>query len=65
MRCVKACPAKALVGNSWFPGLAREEILDVQACDKWKKKHYPQFHNGHNCGICSAVCPYGSKNVHN
>jgi len=20
-----------------------------------------QFHNGHNCGICSSVCPYGLK----
>jgi epoxyqueuosine reductase QueG len=65
MRCVEACPADALVGNSWFPGLAREEILDVQACDKWKKTHYTRFHNGHNCGICSAVCPYGLKSLSN
>jgi epoxyqueuosine reductase len=63
MRCVEACPAKALKGNAWYPGLPREEILDVQACDQWKKKHYFQYHKGHNCGICSAVCPYGSKTV--
>jgi len=61
MICVEACPAKALKGRKWYPGLAREEILDVQACDLWKKKHYFQFHRGHNCGICSAVCPYGLK----
>lgn len=61
MRCVEACPAKALKGNAWYPGLPREEILDVQACDRWKKEHYFQYHNGHNCGICSAVCPYGLK----
>ena len=60
-RCVDACPANALKGQAWYPGLAREEILDVRACDQWKKKHYFQFHNGHNCGICSAVCPYGLK----
>lgn len=59
--CVDACPAKALVGNAWYPGIPREEILDVHACDRWKKKHYSQFHNGHNCGICSAVCPFGQK----
>jgi len=60
-RCVDACPAGALKGSAWYPGLAREEILDVRACDRWKKEHYFQFHEGHNCGICSAVCPYGLK----
>ena len=60
-RCVDACPAKALNGKKWYPGLPREEILDVQACDQWKKEHYFQFNKGHNCGICSAVCPYGLK----
>ncbi len=61
MSCVEACPAKALKGGKWYPGLAREKILDVQACDLWKKKHYFQYHKGHICGICSAVCPYGQK----
>jgi epoxyqueuosine reductase QueG len=60
-RCVEACPAKALKGNAWYPGIPREEILDVRACDQWKKTHYFQYHKGHNCGICSAVCPYGLK----
>jgi len=40
MRCVEACPAKALKGNMWYPGVPREEILDVRACDQWKKEHY-------------------------
>ena len=61
MRCVEACPAKALTGNAWYPGLPREEILDVRSCDQWKKDHYFQYHMGHNCGICSAVCPHGLK----
>lgn len=60
-RCVTACPAGALTGNAWYPGLAREEILDVRACDRWKKDHYFRYHKGQNCGICSAVCPYGLK----
>jgi epoxyqueuosine reductase QueG len=60
-RCVEACPAGALKGSAWYPGLAREEILNVRACDRWKKEHYFQYHKGHNCGICSAVCPYGLK----
>lgn len=61
--CVDACPADALVGNAWHPGLAREELLDVQKCDDWKKENYYQFHKGHNCGICAAVCPFGTKQM--
>jgi epoxyqueuosine reductase len=60
-RCVEACPAKALKGNAWYPKVPREEILNVWACDQWKKEHYFQYHKGQNCGICSAVCPYGLK----
>ncbi|MGD8366119.1 MAG: 4Fe-4S double cluster binding domain-containing protein [Desulfobacterales bacterium] len=60
-RCVEACPAGALKGGAWYPGVPREDILDVHACDQWKKTHYCQYHGGHNCGICSAVCPYGLK----
>ena len=60
-RCVEACPAGALKGSTWVAGMPREAILDVTACDRWKKENYYQFHKGHNCGICSAVCPYGLK----
>lgn len=63
MRCVEACPARALKGAIWRPGLPRKAILDVQACDQWKKAHYFQFHAGHTCGICTAVCPYGLKTL--
>ncbi len=61
MQCVEACPAGALKGNPWYPGLPRNEILDVKICNRWKKENYFEFHKGHNCGICSAVCPYGLK----
>lgn len=59
--CVDACPACALQGAAWYPGIRRKEILDVRACDRWKKENYFQYHQGHNCGICSSVCPYGLK----
>lgn len=62
-RCVEACPAGALTGSSWSPGLPREDILDAKACDRWKKENYSRLHGGHVCGICSAVCPYGLKLV--
>jgi epoxyqueuosine reductase QueG len=57
----RACPAVTLTGESWPPWKPREEVLDVRACDEWKKKHYFQFHEGHDCGICSAVCPADLK----
>jgi epoxyqueuosine reductase len=60
-RCVEACPAKALKGAAWHPGIPREEILDVHACDGWKKEHWYPLNKGHVCGICSAVCPHGLK----
>ena len=60
-RCIEACPAGALKGSAWAAGMPRETLLDVTACDRWKKENYYQYHNGHNCGICSAVCPYGLK----
>jgi epoxyqueuosine reductase len=62
-RCVEACPAKALTGAAWYPGIPREEVLDVHACDGWKKERWYQFHKGHVCGICSAVCPHGLKSL--
>ena len=61
MACVEACPANALKGNEWYPGLERERILDAAKCDRWKKENYFEYHQGHNCGICSSVCPYGRK----
>lgn len=57
--CVEACPAAAIKGNLWEPGIPREMILDVYRCDQWKKENYFQFNQGHNCGICAAVCPFG------
>lgn len=58
-KCIEACPADALLGNLWYPGIPREELLDVWSCDRWKKEQYYHFNKGHNCGICAAVCPFG------
>ena len=58
-RCVDACPANALAGASWHPGMPRKELIDVVKCDRWKKENYFEFNEGHNCGICAAVCPFG------
>ncbi len=60
-KCIEACPAEALKGGSWYPGVARDVILDAWACDRYKKTHFHKFHGGHNCGICTQACPVGQK----
>ena len=60
-KCVDACPAGALTGKKWQAGASREDILDAQACDEYKKTYFMEFHGGHNCGICASACPFGNK----
>lgn len=60
-KCIEACPAEALKGGSWRPGVERNVILDAWACDRYKKDHFYKFHSGHNCGICTQACPIGQK----
>jgi epoxyqueuosine reductase len=62
-RCIEACPAKALKGGNWHPGVERDVILDAWACDRFKKRHFQKFHSGHNCGICTHACPVGQRLV--
>ncbi len=59
--CIDACPAGAIVGERWYPGLERERLVDVFKCDEWKKRNYYAICEGHVCGICMAVCPFGRK----
>jgi epoxyqueuosine reductase len=60
-KCIESCPAEALKGGSWSPGVEREVILDAWTCDRYKKTHFLNFHSGHNCGICTQACPVGQK----
>ena len=60
-QCIEACPASALKGGAWKPGVERHVILDARACDAYKKTHFYKFHGGHNCGICTQACPVGQK----
>ena len=62
-KCVEACPAHALKGALWQPGIPREEILDAHACEQWKKEHFSQYLEGRLCGICSSACPFGRKTL--
>lgn len=62
--CISACPAKALKGNHWQPGLDREVIVDAFACHANASKlakdggWTPPI-----CGICINVCPWTQKYI--
>jgi len=59
--CIDSCPAKAIIGGKWYPGLPREQLVNVYKCDDWKKKNYFAICEGSVCGICMAICPFGRK----
>ncbi|MFH1153929.1 MAG: 4Fe-4S double cluster binding domain-containing protein [Pseudomonadota bacterium] len=60
-KCIEACPAGALKGGTWSPGVERDVLLDAWACDRFKKTHFSEFQGGHTCGICTRACPVGQK----
>ncbi|WP_432663906.1 epoxyqueuosine reductase [Wukongibacter baidiensis] len=60
-RCVKACPALALRGGTWYPGSGREELVDAQACSEHMSTYYKNIGRGSVCGICIKNCPKGAK----
>jgi len=62
-KCIEACPAKALKGGCWEPGVERDILLDAWACDHHKKTFFLSYHGGHNCGICTQACPMGQKQL--
>lgn len=61
--CVESCPAQALRGSIWTPGLAREEIVDVESCYK-KQLEIMSKNTGIEtdlCGKCFALCRYTKR----
>ncbi|KXG73647.1 4Fe-4S double cluster binding domain-containing protein [Thermotalea metallivorans] len=60
-KCVQACPAMALRGGLWYPGMPREEMVDARACSMHMHAHYQHIGRGSVCGICIKTCPQGNK----
>ncbi|AOT68843.1 4Fe-4S double cluster binding domain-containing protein [Geosporobacter ferrireducens] len=60
-KCVENCPALAIRGNQWEPGIPREELFDAQACSTHMHQHYQHIGRGSVCGICVKSCPMGRK----
>ncbi len=58
--CVDACPAHALRGALWTPGLPREELLCRESCKEMQLARMKAATGIETdlCGLCFAVCPY-------
>jgi len=57
--CMKACPAGAISGREYVPGMARDDFFDALKCSRYMKDAYKDIGRGAVCGICMAVCPKG------
>lgn len=61
--CVQQCPAQALTGVQWRPGLPRQALLDAEKCYQTQLRIMEQSCGirADLCGKCFAVCPYTVK----
>ncbi len=59
--CVKACPCGAIKGAEWYPGISREELVDVEKCSEYMKRAFQSIGRGAVCGVCIAACNYKRK----
>lgn len=58
--CKNACPAKAITGNNYVYGDARDTILDAHRCSEHMKT-YKDIGRGAVCGICMRACPHNQR----
>ena len=58
--CKNACPAKAITGNDYVYGNARDTVFDARRCSEHMKT-YKDIGRGAVCGICMRVCPYNQR----
>ena len=58
LSCVKACPSQAIKGENWVVGMEREELLDVERCNKVTEENKVAV-GEQICGICINRCPIG------
>jgi epoxyqueuosine reductase QueG len=57
--CVEACPAGAITGEPWHPGIPRDRLVDVAACKRVASAlAAKQGIDVTICGICVLACPW-------
>ena len=57
--CVDACPYGCLTGADWYPGMARDALLDAFGCLAERNKFVESIGHRHACGYCLLSCPRG------
>jgi len=66
-RCVELCPAGALTGMEWRPGMERDELLRWVACNETQIRRMREATGVEQdlCGLCFAVCPHTQRYLQN
>ena len=60
---MQRCPAGALTGAQWNPGMAREALFHKKACKRAQIERMKRATGIETdlCGLCFAVCPYTQR----
>ena len=62
--CRKICPAKAVLGGNWRPGLEREAFYDAPACGRYADKRAAEAGFDETlCGLCIVKCPWTQRYI--
>jgi epoxyqueuosine reductase len=61
--CVDACPAQALTGKNWAPGMPREVLFDAFKCREMELNLTRKLigESLSICGLCITACPWTQK----
>lgn len=59
--CLRACPAGAIYGRVWEPGMEEYRLVDPARCSEHMKRAYQKIGRGAVCGICMRICPAGQR----
>jgi epoxyqueuosine reductase QueG len=62
--CADACPANASKRVNWSPGMKREELVDVKACNESITERISKLGLKRSiCGICLVSCPWTRRYI--
>lgn len=61
VKCIDACPHKALHNVRWNIHAKRSEIIDYPLCNEKRSQFIAKHGRKNACGLCLAACPYGCE----
>jgi epoxyqueuosine reductase len=61
--CRDRCPAQAIEGAQWEPGIARGNLVDARVCSTYMKREFQAIGRGSVCGLCMVSCPYTRRRI--